>query len=214
MPGGSFFSEAEAILRDSAQSVLHKFLSVHQDGKWHPNGFAVFHLEDPEGLGRLRFHVWPRGLRISLEGQPAIHSHPWDLCSLVIAGCYTDTLYQVRECDRESQGRLRGFVVRRGGEHEGDLVCPTLSWYEVIGKEHRAIPEGSIHRVPLGVLHESHIPLNKCVATLLIASKTTDFSKVLLVGNSSFGERRYLRPQVSTEELNRIRLDLAATLRA
>src|ERR1017187_10377478 len=101
MFSGSFSTEAEVVLRANAQRVLARFLSEPRQGRWHPNGFAVFHIGDAKGLGEMRLHVWPRGKRVGLVGQPAIHSHPWDLCSLVVAGCYRDTLYRATEFDTD-----------------------------------------------------------------------------------------------------------------
>lgn len=212
MLGESFFTKSEIILRTRARSALLRFLSDPGEGKWHPNGFAVFHLGDLEGLGRLRLHLWPRGLRIALEGQPAIHSHPWDLCSLVIAGCYRDTLYRVREFDVDGPGRLRGFDVRFGRSGEGDTVYPLERWYEVAVSDERTIMEGNSHQVAAGVLHESPIPLDSFVATLLITSEVVDMSKLLLIGDGKFGQRLYARPTVSVEQLEYMKTDLGKYL--
>jgi hypothetical protein len=197
----SFYAEAENMLRTRARGVLHQFLLDSHEGRWHPNGFAVFNLGELEGLGRLRLHVWPRGLRIALEGQPAIHSHPWDLCSLVIAGCYTDTLYRAQEFDSDGPGRLRGFHLRFGSGREGDELCPVPLWYELTVTDKRAIMIGQLHQMAAGVLHESPIPHDAFVATLLIASQVVDLGKLLLVGDGNFGKRLYTRPPVSVKQL-------------
>jgi hypothetical protein len=208
MLNGSFFSEAETFLRTSAQSILEQFLARPREGQWHPNGFAVFHLGDVKGLGQMRFHVWPRGIRVALDGQPAIHSHPWELCSLVIAGCYRDTLYRAREFEVGGPGRLQKFDMRFGSGDEGDQVCPVAVWYEVEVAEERTVSEGSFHQMRAGVLHASQIPLDAFAATLLITGKVIDLSKLLLVGDGTFGKRSYVRPAVSAEELDQIHAEL------
>lgn len=204
----SFARDAEKLLRRRAVDILRDFPHEARARHWHPNGFAVFHLGEIAGLGRLRFHVWPRGLRVPLEGQPAIHSHPWALFSLVIVGCYKDIIYRVRRFDVDAPGRLRGFDIRFGPVDEGDYVYPIAAWYDVTISEERTVPEGHIHQVPAGVLHETPIDLDTCVATLLVTSVTTDPGKLLLIGDSAFGERTYKRPQISDAQLAYIVEDL------
>jgi hypothetical protein len=202
------------VLRNSAEKVLDQFLSEALEGKWHPNGFAVFHFGEVEGLGEMRFHVWPRGVRVALDGQPAIHSHPWEFCSLVIAGCYRDTLYRAREFDSEGIGRLQGYRIKFGAGYEGDQLCPVAVWYEVTVDEERTIMEGSLHHMSAGVLHASEIPLDTFVATLLITSKIMDPGKLLLVGERNFSEQRYVRPKVSVEQLDYMKEDLLNALKS
>jgi hypothetical protein len=190
MFSGSFSSQAEIILRSS----------------------AIFHLATVEGLGEMRLHVWPRGMRVSLSGQPAIHSHPWELCSLVIAGCYRDIIFRVKEFDTDRAGRLQGFAVKFGSKDEGDRVCPVAAWYDVTVDEERTIMEGGFHQMSAGVLHATQIPLDTFVATLLITNKVQDLSKLLLLGDGCFGEKSYVRPIVSVEELDHMGADLINAL--
>src|ERR1017187_2549985 len=44
-------------------------------GKWHPTGFATFEVVSIDGLGLMRLHFWPSGLRKVLPGHPPIHKH-------------------------------------------------------------------------------------------------------------------------------------------
>jgi len=212
MFSGSFSSSAEIVLRTSAQGVLDRFLSEPGEGRWHPNGFAVFDLGDVEGLGQMRFHVWPSGIRVALEGQPAIHSHPWDMCSLVIAGCYRDTLYRARQFNVDEPGRLQGYSVQFGSGDQGDQLCLDSMWYDVTAEQERTVTKGSLHQIPAGVLHAAQIPLHTCVATLLITSKFINLSKLLLLGDGNFDKKSYVRPAVSVEELDHLRADLMNVL--
>jgi hypothetical protein len=63
-----------------------------------------------------------------------------------------------------------------------------------------------------GMVHESPIPLDSFVATLLITSRSVDLSKLLLIGDGKFGERRYARPPVSEEQLAYMKTDLMKVL--
>jgi hypothetical protein len=208
----SFFSEAEIALRASAHDTLRRFLSEPQEGTWHPNGFAVFHFGDITDLGRMRLHVWPRGTRIALDGQPAVHSHPWDLCSLVVAGCYLDTLYHASEFDVEGPNRLRGYGLQFGGRGEGDQLGLGAVWYEVTVAAERTVTEGTVHNIAAGALHEAKIPLHMFTATLLITSEVVDLNKLLLIGDDKFDGVSYVRPAVSAEDHDQMRMELAKVL--
>ena len=91
-------------------------------------------------------------------------------------------------------------------------MYPLERWYEVAVSDERTIMEGNSHQVAAGVLHESPIPLDSFVATLLITSEVVDMSKLLLIGDGKFGQRLYARPTVSVEQLEYMKTDLGKYL--
>jgi hypothetical protein len=204
----SFDIEAEAFLRSVAGGLIAQFLSGRFEGSWHPNGFAVFHAGEVEGLGRMRLHVWARDQRVTLDGQPAIHSHPWDLCSLVLAGCYEDTIYRAEEFSAPGPGLLQGYQIRFGAASEGDATNPLPIWYRLTASEQRGVATGQCHRLAAGVLHATHVPHSSFAATLVLTSRAVDLEKLLLIGDVAFGAQTYVRPAVSTGDLACMQLDL------
>lgn len=64
------------------------------EARWHPNGFAVFHIHEDHDLGNLRLHIWPDTARVNRPGGAPIHTHAWHLCSRVLSGTYTETIYE------------------------------------------------------------------------------------------------------------------------
>lgn len=210
MPDITFAHNAERYLRSRSTAILRDFVSGVVPGKWHPNGFAVFHLGEVPELGRLRLHVWPYQLRVPLVGQPAIHSHPWELCSLVVAGAYTDTVFRARRAEGRGPGRVRGFTIRFGDEETGDEVLPLDMWYDVEASEHRRVTRGQCHFVVPGLLHETIIGADEFAATLLVTSKAVSPEKLLLLGDGDFPQQWYRRPEVSSEHLARIKTELLA----
>jgi hypothetical protein len=204
----SFDIEAEDFLRSVASGITAQFLSGRFEGSWHPNGFAVFHAGEAEGLGRLRLHVWARGQRVTLDGQPAIHSHPWDLCSLVLAGCYEDTIYRAEEFSAAVPGLLQGYRIRFGAAREGDTAYPLPIWYRLTASEQRSVTTGHCHRLAAGVLHATHVPHSSFAATLVLTSRAVDLEKLLLIGDVAFGAKTYVRPAVSAGDLASMQLDL------
>jgi hypothetical protein len=209
-----FADKAESLLRKSATQVLRDFLANPQAGKWHPNGFAVFHMAHFAGLGQMRLHVWAPGKRVALEGQPAIHSHPWAVSSLVVGGRYVDTLYKAVAFNEEGPGRLQGYGLEIGPPEKGDELQLNGNWYEVSVLAERAFAIGEVHTIPSGVLHEVKVPLDGFAATLLVTSDDVDRAKLLLLGDGDFDKVRYVRPNVSPDDLEDMRLELAEAMAA
>jgi hypothetical protein len=207
----SFPDKAGEFLQANSRHVLQRFLLEPVRGTWHPNGFAVFHFGDIAGLGRLRLHIWEKGKRVELKGQPSIHSHPWGVCSLVVGGCYQDTLYEARPSSVAGPNRLRGYRIRYGGVDEGDELRLGPEWYEVSVSAERTVQDGTLHYVPAGILHATRIPLNEFAATVLITSENVDLSKLLLLGDANFDGVRYVRPDVSADDLDQMRVHLERT---
>lgn len=149
MTNTTFYREAETFIQTNVKRITDEFLSGRFPGNWHPLGFAVFDLGEVKGLGKLRFHMWPRGLRVALKGQPVIHSHPRDMCSYVIAGTFIDTLYHAKKTDKESSSQLQGFKLLQISDEESEIY-PVSTWYEVISDEDRTINSGDFHHIPAG----------------------------------------------------------------
>jgi hypothetical protein len=204
----SFDIEAEDVLRARAPEIAARFLSNQLEGSWHPNGFAVFHAGEVEGLGRMRLHIWARDQRVALDGQPAIHSHPWSLCSLVIAGCYEDVIYQAEEFNAAAPDRLQGYRIRFGAVGQGDETHPVPIWYRLTAIEHRTVVAGQLHRLASGVLHATHVPYSGFAATLVVTSQVIEPDKLLLIGDQAFGARVYVRPAVAANDVARMQHDL------
>lgn len=140
---------------------------------WHPNGFVVFELGQ-RALGLLRLHIWPRGERPMRNDQAHIHTHVWDLCSRVLAGVYSERLYEVGadgegvECDVADvdYARDRNTLMVRG-----KVVLSPVSTVTVGPSE--------VHTVRAGVAHETVIPPGRFTATLLLTSMPrTDLASV------------------------------------
>jgi hypothetical protein len=207
-----FEREAERFLRRHAMTLLRDWLEAPAAGTWHPNGFAVFHLGEVDHLGRLRLHAWPSGQRIALEGQPAVHSHPWDLCSLVLTGRYQDVIYEAREVfpneGKASEDHLQRFELELGEPGAGDRVYPVDRWFAPVSVDTRGVTAGDVHQLPAGRLHRAIIPPDEFVATLVLTSQPR--GEVQLLGNGSFGDRTYVRPPVSREGVASIKAHLRA----
>lgn len=113
-------------------------LRNHDKFEWTIQGLGMLRVYiTPE----LRLHVWHSSARE--PGASVIHSHPWDFCSNVIAGCITDVRFR-----ESADGKPHNKQVIRcgpGGGLEGDpqqvyLLPRTYRGY-VAGKKYYALAE-------------------------------------------------------------------------
>ncbi len=209
MKTDQFYKYSEEFLKNCRNEVLQSFMSNPPAGKWHPNGFAVFYIRDIENIGKLRLHVWPKGIRIALDGQPKIHSHPWDLCSLVIAGVYQDTIYESVRYEEFSPERQQEFRLKFGSPMEGDQLKLVDAWHTIIESRRRKISQGNCHCLSAGVLHSTNIPIDEFVITIMLSGLNANFEKLMLIGDRHFGERSYVRPEVAMEHIVNIQSFIA-----
>src|SRR5665213_1799563 len=105
-----FLDEATTLVREIGDAAMVEVVSDLEkyNGRWHPLGFMIFPLGVHDKMGSLRLHVWPNGLRRSIENGSGVHNHAWYLASLVVAGIYSDARYAVEGADIAMWGDLLG----------------------------------------------------------------------------------------------------------
>jgi hypothetical protein len=182
---------------DRYSSVFAK--AMNAPARWHPYGFAVFHLGSHPELGRLRFHVWPSNLRVELPGHPPVHRHGWNLASHVICGSYTDVLFEGLT-SRPSEIGWRDMYACETESREGiDYFTPLEDVHYVKQIATRVAIEKEFHTIPSGVFHETTIPHELLVATILFTSIPVGPPPVLLSPEPT-NLRTYKRPFLTDEE--------------
>ncbi|GAA2177245.1 hypothetical protein GCM10009784_27120 [Arthrobacter parietis] len=98
---------------------------------------------------------------------PPIHSHVWHLYSQILAGSYSETLYE-EITDDSTQAEIYHCA-------EIDYLV-NRNVFEAVGEKtlrptsHLTVTAGENHTVPAGIPHETHIEESSFVATLLITS--------------------------------------------
>ncbi len=106
--------------------------------------------------GSHRIHIWPGAIkRHEMSGHPTIHSHDWELQSLVLGGRYTDVIFEYSE----QAPALLAHVVQYGGE-AGDSITPTGDNVRLERRAVRTVSRGQCHHMDIGVPHETLIPVN------------------------------------------------------
>jgi hypothetical protein len=178
-------------------SVFEK--ALHAPARWHPYGFAVFHLGSYSELGRLRFHVWPSNLRVELLGHPRVHRHGWHLVSHVICGNYTDLLFEGLSSRPRGLGWQSMHACKAENRGGLDYFTPLEEKYYVRQTENRLAVQGEFHTIPSGIFHDTTIAHDVLVATLLFTSIPMGPPPVLLSPEKT-SPSTYERPFLSEEE--------------
>lgn len=166
------------------------------EGRWHPNGFAVFHLDDDHELGNLRLHIWPDTLRVNRpEGAP-IHTHAWNLCSRILTGTYIETLY--KEATPEMVGAEHYYSATINYlVDKNSILDPSTARLRPTVKIEAA--SGDHHEVAAGVPHETHIPTGIFTATLLFTSPPL-LDTVMVYSPREIHPSNYQRPVLTENQ--------------
>jgi hypothetical protein len=134
----------------------------------HPLGFVCFPLLRGRGTD-VCVHVW---LSHRAEFAPelttsAIHSHSWDLQSLVLSGHIGNELIDVRPSS-EAEATHRVYEVRSA--QGADEVTPTALCVRTLLRDVRYTRAGDVYTLPGGEFHSSVVPDGLDAATVLLAS--------------------------------------------
>ncbi|WP_124853465.1 hypothetical protein [Micromonospora arida] len=189
-------------LKKERAGAITQVLSGTIAGRWHPTGFAVFHLGDLGAEQKLRLHIWLAGHRPTLANHPHIHSHHWELDSLVLAGTYTDILFQI-----DTENGMPYFLHEYA---DGHSVTPR-GVVKLRQVAHRTVHTGKFHHIPIGVLHETRVPADASVATLVIMGKPQQVD-MMLAGGTRFKVDHHIRPTLTAGEMEQARYTLAAAM--
>lgn len=170
------------------------------EGRWHPNGFAVFHLDDDHELGNLRLHIWPDTLRVSRPDGALIHTHAWHLCSRILTGTYTETIYEEANSgmvDAEhSYSATINYLVDKNS-----ILDPSTSRLRTTVKIQAA--SGDHHEIAAGIPHETHIPTGSFTATLLFTSPPI-LDTVRVYSPREIHPSNYQRPALTEDQKARL----------
>ncbi len=195
--------EADRLLIDSFDELLSL------DSTWHPNGFAVFHINDNHDLGKLRLHIWPEVGRITRPDDAPIHTHVWHLCSQILVGAYSETLYATSITGlgetREYHTADIDYLVDRDS-----FTAPGKALLKPVLTSHSA--GGEFHEVPANVPHETLIGKNSFVATLLLTSHPVS-ERATMYASHEIRASTYDRPALSQDEKSKLLRRLEQELR-
>jgi hypothetical protein len=207
----AFRSAAEAELDRYRTEMLAGIadIAATRPANWHPNGFAIWVVQEVAGLGKLRLHIWPAEDRVVRPWGPRIHRHGWYLASTVLAGTYRDVLYE--DADSASSAAWSPMTpyridIRTAGQR--DIVAEDGEIFVRVG-EWRSVSAPGFHHVPVGVFHETLIPDGQYAATLIIEGPPGS-PRPLALEPGRFAPRRHQRVPVDPATARRLLEALAA----
>lgn len=153
-----------AALSDDGHALIRQAAAL--EPHWHPNGFVVFELGEV-ARGRLRLHLWPDSDRHLRDEVEHVHTHPWDLCSKVLIGTYRERMLEPTHST--ALDALAFSKARIDYALDRNTLRPTGR--EFLRPTHVVTASaGEFHEVPAGTAHQTLIPKNEFVATLLVTS--------------------------------------------
>ena len=172
-------------------------------GFWHPTGFMAFHTPLRFGTMPVRVHCWPRGARPVEDRHPELHNHMWGLASKVLAGTYSETVYAL---ERAPDGEYAHYAVDYHGRDDATVVDDGHR-YRVRTVTTRKYTPGEVHKLGVGVFHETTIPETECVVTVMVTGPR-EIDSCSLVGRPGFPPGRRARRPVTPDEFERAVGDL------
>jgi hypothetical protein len=101
-------------VRQPLMHLLNELVISDIPSTWHPYGFLVTRLGSV-GLKTFRLHIWPETPYKRQSPDWPIHSHPWEMQSLILHGQLVNCLYSV-SCDNSSS-KEQLYEIKYDGKH-------------------------------------------------------------------------------------------------
>jgi hypothetical protein len=175
----------------------------------HDNGFdRILLYNNPVNLIKLQLHIWYPLPRPAVREPQLVHNHRWDFSSAIIAGDYTNIVFEFDDECPDKYFHYKYFA--RGTKEHNALEFVGMRSLKVIdSKQHNV---GSVYSTESQALHKVDIPDDRLVSTMII----THENKVW-VDNDLFSEKRIdhkgnvrawspaLEPKKVLEKINNLR---------
>lgn len=161
----------------------------------HPLGFdKIVLLQDSEGLGQLRLHIWWPEDRRHLEH---VHNHRFDLASSVLVGSLTQYTYRV-----DPSGG--GVVVYRESSRNGETVYrfTTLGEVGLVDESASVLSAGVTYWLDSTSLHRIVVRSHALAMTLFLQGETTRDHSTIAVSRSLGPPVKTSRVHFSSKQLN------------
>jgi hypothetical protein len=159
---------------------IEKFSSEKQP-LWHPLGFASCVLGTSDLGVKFRVHYWPPYERRTKNPDWPIHTHSYDLSSLVLQGQIEDIQYEVSE-----EGEDFLYAVSYSGEDSE--IKKTSRRVRVISQSSFERISGDQYSVDRGVFHQSKVKFDKEAITFVALSNWSNEAPLVLGEN---GDQKY-----------------------
>ena len=148
---------------------------------WHPLGFVSCIIGKEKNGSITRIHYWPKCERRAKTPNWPIHTHIYDLSSLILEGRLRDIQYRlIPGCDYAI------YSVSYSGEDSVINLTGGRTSIKIETDEVRQ--KGEEYTVPIDFFHQTIVPFDESAITLVVLSNFED-SKPLVLGG--YGEKSY-----------------------
>ncbi|AEU34959.1 hypothetical protein [Granulicella mallensis] len=164
----------------------------------HPLGFIHGELMSYKHAA-VRLHIWDSIERVMQEPRWFIHTHTFDLKSIVLTGCLTNRLYAWSEAELSPNKRL--YKITYAGEVSRLEATDQLGRCEPLSSED--VNTSQTYSVDFGEFHNTFVPEGVFTATIALTIKRP--GNPLVVGATN-GEPSYSysRRELNPEDQDRI----------
>lgn len=152
---------------------------------WHPLGFISCQIRNEPGYCTARIHYWPKGERRPKQPDWPIHTHAYDLSSLVLIGRVRDMQYRER---KGSQYTV--YAVSYVGDDSSIVSTGRTLAIETCVDQYHA--QGEEYRVPIGSFHQTYVSKNESAVTI-VALSNFQRTDPLVLGHPSRESYPYAR---------------------
>lgn len=183
------------LLQQIAKGVLSPLLS------WHPLGFVMARVSEPEPDTVLRVHVWHPQLRRPQEPLWPIHDHTYDLTSCVLVGALRNIVYNTYV---GAESRIYAVEYQR----DRSSLAATSTTANVRSAHAQEVCAGDTYSVRASALHATEVDSGETVVTTLVTRTIGGQARV--IGPADGPESlSYDRSHLDRAECDRFRAVLA-----
>ena len=169
-----------SFLRDNFSKV-----SLESQPLWHPLGFVSCIVREEGRTYTTRLHYWPKYERRTKSPNWPIHTHAYDLSSLILDGRIYDIQYKLVA----GSGYAIYSVEYFGESSTINYTNEKASIAKVTDGVHVA---GEEYSIPIGSFHETRVPMDECAVSLVVLSNFSD-RRPLVLGRGEGQRYRYDR---------------------
>lgn len=134
----------------------------------HPLGFVHAALNDSEDMA-LRFHIWKPGFRQVQQPSWLIHTHTFELTSLILFGELSNSVY--RWNDNSNTGTGDKQIYEAHYQNGLSQISRTDRTGSIHLEDSIEATKGSQYTVPLRQFHETTVAIDTFAATIAVAKK-------------------------------------------
>ncbi len=165
---------------------------------WHPLGFVSCVIRNKEKQNTTRVHYWPKNERRCKNPDWPIHTHAYDLSSLVLEGGVRDIQYR-----QKAGSKYAIYSVSYVGHDSSITRSDQYTSIETLVDKFREV--GEEYSVPMGAFHQTLVPIDEMAVTLVVLSNFGNADPLVL---GAAAEKSYPYDRVQFNKLvfwNRVR---------